>query len=40
MRYTQELLGDKSSKFTAIYTHVSNDNLSKIESSLDKLMTE
>ena len=37
LRYTQELLGHKSSKTTEIYTHVSNRDLSQIKSPLDRL---
>ena len=38
LRYIQELLGHKSSKMTKIYTHVSNKDLSRIQSPLDLIM--
>lgn len=37
MRYIQELLGHKSSKTTEVYTRVSNKDLGKIKSPLDRL---
>jgi integrase/recombinase XerD len=37
LRYIQEILGHKSSKTTEIYTHVSNQNLSNINSPADEL---
>jgi site-specific recombinase XerD len=37
LRYIQELLGNKRSKATEIYTHVSNNGLSQIKSLLDRL---
>ena len=38
LRYIQELLGHSSSKTTEIYTHVTQANLSKIKSPLDRMM--
>lgn len=38
LRYIQLLLGHASSKTTEIYTHVSNKNISAIQSPLDRLM--
>lgn len=38
IRYIQELLGHKDIKTTLIYTHVTNVQLSKIQSPLDRLM--
>lgn len=38
VRYIQELLGHSDIKTTLIYTHVTNHQISKIESPLDKLM--
>jgi len=37
LRYTQEILGHKSSKTTEIYTHVSIKSLQKIKSPFDEL---
>jgi len=37
LRYSQELLGHKSSKTTEIYTHVTDKNLQKIKSPFDDL---
>ncbi|MGK0315061.1 MAG: integrase/recombinase XerD [Saprospiraceae bacterium] len=40
IRYIQELLGHKDIKTTLIYTHVTNLEISKIQSPLDNLMKE
>lgn len=37
LRYIQELQGHKSSKTTEIYTHMSNKDIGKIKSPLDRL---
>lgn len=37
LRHIQELLGHESSKTTEIYTHLTGDQLKKVESPLDKL---
>lgn len=39
LRFIQELLGHSSSKTTEIYTHVTQKNISNIQSPLDKLGT-
>jgi len=39
VRYIQELLGHADIKTTLIYTHVTNHSISKIQSPLDKLMS-
>lgn len=38
LRYIQELLGHSSSKTTEIYTHVTQKNISNIQSPLDRIM--
>lgn len=38
LRYIQELLGHSSSKTTEIYTHVSEKNIRRIQSPLDRLI--
>ena len=38
LRYIQELLGNKSSKITEIYTHVSTKNLFIVKNLLDSLL--
>ncbi|MGQ9614823.1 MAG: tyrosine-type recombinase/integrase [Spirochaetota bacterium] len=38
LRYFQELLGHRSSKTTEIYTHVSERDIAKIQSLLDRLV--
>ncbi len=38
LRYIQELLGHESSKTTEIYTHVTEKNIAKIQSPLDKML--
>ncbi|MFL0269288.1 site-specific tyrosine recombinase/integron integrase [Candidatus Clostridium radicumherbarum] len=38
LRYIQELLGHSSSKTTEIYTHVTQKNISNIQSPLDKML--
>ncbi|NLY75955.1 MAG: tyrosine-type recombinase/integrase [Firmicutes bacterium] len=40
LRFIQELLGHQSSKTTEIYTHVTNRNIKKIQSPLDRLVQE
>ena len=37
LRYIQEILGHSSSRTTEIYTHVSNQNIQKIQSPFDNL---
>ena len=36
LRFIQELIGDRSSKTTEIYTHVSKKSITNIVSPLDK----
>lgn len=38
LRYIQELLGHQSSKTTEVYTHVTNRDLRRIQSPLDRLV--
>ena len=38
VRYIQELLGHKDIKTTLIYTHVTNHEVTKLESPLDRMM--
>ncbi|TXF90661.1 tyrosine-type recombinase/integrase [Neolewinella aurantiaca] len=37
LRHIQELLGNSSSRTTEIYTHVSNEEKSRVTSPLDRL---
>ncbi len=37
VRYVREILGHRSSKTSEIYTHLSNKDIGKFESSLDNL---
>jgi len=40
LRYTQEILGHKSSKTTEIYTYVSKTGIASIKSPLDTILKE
>jgi len=40
LRYIQELSGHKNSKTTEIYTHVTEKDMRRIQSPLDRFMQE